>query len=65
MAKNLPATGGNARRMGSIPGLKRSCGEGNGNPLWYLAQEIPWRDEPGGCPWCCKNLDETEHAQLS
>ena len=25
----------NARDSGSIPGLGRSFGEGNGNPLWY------------------------------
>jgi len=32
VAKNLPAS---ARHMGSIPGLGRSYGEGNGNPLQY------------------------------
>ena len=32
MVKNSPA---NAGDMGSIPGLGRSCGEGNGNPLQY------------------------------
>ena len=30
--KNPPA---NARDVGSIPGLERSLGEGNGNPLQY------------------------------
>ena len=30
VVKNLP---GNARDMGSIPGLGRFSGEGNGNPL--------------------------------
>ena len=30
--KNLPA---NAGEVGSIPGLGRSPGEGNGNPLQY------------------------------
>ena len=33
MVKNLPANTGNARDVGSIPGLGRSLGEGNGNPL--------------------------------
>ena len=33
VVKNLPATAGNVRDMGSIPGLGRSPGEGNGNPL--------------------------------
>ena len=32
MVKNLPA---NAGDMGSIPGLGRCPGEGNGNPLQY------------------------------
>ena len=32
MIKNPPA---NARDVGSIPGLERSPGEGNGNPLQY------------------------------
>ena len=30
--KNLPASEGDA---GSIPGMERSPGEVNGNPLWY------------------------------
>ena len=33
---------------GSIPGLGRSPGEGNGNPLQYLAWKISWTEEPGG-----------------
>ena len=38
----------NAGRPGSIPGLGRSPGEGNGNPLQYSAWRIPWTEEPGG-----------------
>ena len=37
-----------ARNPGSIPGLGRSPGEGNGNPLQYIAWKIPWTEEPGG-----------------
>jgi len=33
VVKNLPATAGDARDMGPIPGLGGSPGEGNGNPL--------------------------------
>ena len=33
--------------MGSIPGLKRSLGEGNDNPLQYSYLEIPWTEKPG------------------
>ena len=38
----------NAGDLGSIPGLGRSLGEGNGNQLQILAWEIPWMEEPGG-----------------
>ena len=34
--------------VGSIPGLGRSPGEGNGNLPNILAWRIPWREEPGG-----------------
>ena len=36
VVKNLPA---NARDTGSIPGLGRALGEGNGNPLQYSGLE--------------------------
>ena len=32
---------------GLIPGLGRSPGEGNGNPLSILAWRIPWTEKPG------------------
>ena len=38
MLKNLSA---NAGDMGSIPGLGRAPGEGNGNPLQYSFLENP------------------------
>ena len=31
----------------SIPGLGRSPGEGNGNPLQYSSWKIPWMEVPG------------------
>ena len=34
---------------GFIPGLGRSPGEGNGNPLpEFWPRESPWTEEPGG-----------------
>ena len=48
VVKNSPASAGDARDLGSIPGSGRSPGGGNGNPLQYLAWEIPWTEEPGG-----------------
>ena len=38
----------NARDWGLIPGLGRSPGEGNGNPLpEFWPGESPWTEEPG------------------
>ena len=39
VVKNLPASSGDARDVGSIPGLGRSAGVGNGNPLQYSCLE--------------------------
>ena len=39
MVKNLPANAGDAVDMGSIPGLGRSPGGANGNPLQYSCLE--------------------------
>ena len=39
--KNLPANSGDVRETDSIPGLGRSPGEGNGNPLQYSSLENP------------------------
>ena len=36
VAKNLPVNSGDTRDAGSIPGLGRSPGEGNGDPLQYF-----------------------------
>ena len=38
----------NAGHACLIPGLGRPPGEGNGNPLKYLAWEISWTEKPGG-----------------
>ena len=39
MVKNQPANAGDVRDAGSIPGLERSFGVGNGNPLQYSCLE--------------------------
>ena len=39
--KNPPASAGDIRDVGSIPGLGRSSGEGHGNPLQYSCLENP------------------------
>ena len=43
LVKNLPIV----RDPGSIPGLGRSPGEGNGNPLEYSCLGNPRTEEPG------------------
>ena len=41
VVKNLPANARDIRDADSIPGLGRSPGEGNGNPLQYSYLENP------------------------
>ena len=41
MVKNLPANAGDVRDAGSISGLGRYPGKGNGNPLQYSYLENP------------------------
>ena len=41
VVKSLPANAGDIRDAGFIPGLGRSPGEGNGNPLQYHCLENP------------------------
>ena len=41
VVKNPSANAGDVRDMGSIPGLGRSPGEENGNPLQYSCLENP------------------------
>ena len=39
VVKNLPANAGDTRDVGLIPGLGKSLGVGNGNPLQYSCLE--------------------------
>ena len=48
VVKNLPASAGDIRDLGSIPGSGRSPGGGSGNPLQYSCLENPWTVEPAG-----------------
>ena len=62
MVKNLPA---NAGALGSIPGLGRSPGGGNGNPtlVFLLGQSHRQRSLVSCSPRGPKESDTTEHAQ--
>ena len=48
----------NAADASLIPGLRRSPGEGNGNPLQYSCLESPLAEEPGG-------LQSMDHKRVS
>ena len=63
MLKNPPATVGDIRDLGLIPGSGRSPGEGNGNPLQYSCLENPI--DKGGCSLGPKESDMTEATLLA
>ena len=52
----------NEGEPGLIPGLGRSSGEGNGNPLQYYCLEKSYgqRSLVSYSPWDCKDSDTTE-----
>ena len=47
VVKNLPATAGDARSVGSVLRSGRSPGGGDGNLFLYSCLKIPWAEEPG------------------
>ena len=54
MVKNLPVS---ARDTGSISGLGRSSGEGNGPTPEFLPGKFHGqRNLAGYSPWCCKRV---------
>ena len=63
VAKKPPANAGDSRDTSSIPGLGRSPGGGNGNPLQYscLENSMDRRSLVGYSPWGQKESDMTEH----
>ena len=61
--RNPPASAGDARDLGSIPGSRRFPGVGNGNPLQYSCLEISldggtWQ---AASPWGHRESDTAEH----
>ena len=61
MVQTVKESAYNARDLGSIPGTRRSHGEGNGNPLQYSCLEIPRTEELVGYSlWGHKESDMTE-----
>ena len=59
----MPANAGDVRDADSIPGLGRSPGGGNGNPLLYSCLEnlMERGTQQGYSPWGRKEADMTEH----
>ena len=64
VVKNPHANEGDTGDVGSIPGLERSSGVGNGNPLQFscLKKSHGQRNLAGYSPWGHRALDMTEHA---
>ena len=60
VVKNPPASAGDTRDLGSIPGSGRSPGEGNGNLLQYscLGNPIDQSSLAGYPPWGRKSQTE-------
>ena len=61
MVKNPPASAGDKRDVGSIPGSERSPGGGHGNPLKYSCLENPM---DGGAWWATVHRVTKIHTQL-
>ena len=64
MVKSPPANAGDARDAGSISGLGRSFGGGNGNLLQYSCWKIPGAEEPGGLQSMGPKSDTAEHTHI-
>ena len=64
--KNPPANVRDMGDIGSIPGLRRSPGGGNSNPLQYSCLDNPM--DRGACglqsPWGCKESDTSEPVSM-
>ena len=65
MAQTVKASAYNAGYLGSVPGLGRSPGEGNGIPVFLPGKFHGRRSLAGYSPWGCKESDTTERLHLS
>ena len=59
VVNNPPANAGDLRDMGLIPGLGRSPGEGNGNPVFLPGEYYGQRSLVGYSPQGYKKSDTT------
>ena len=65
MVKNPPVNAGESRDVGSIPGLGRFPGGGNGNPVQpsLPGESHRQRSLAGYSPWGHKELNTTEETK--
>ena len=54
----------NAGDLGSVPGSRRSPGEGNGNPLQYSSLENPRGQRSLRAAWSHQESDTTERLSI-
>ena len=64
MVKNPPASAGDERDTGSIPGSGRSPGGGHGNPRQYSCLENPVTEEPGRLQFMGSQRVGHDHSDL-
>ena len=64
VVKNAPANAGDTGDVSSIPGLGRSPGGGNDNPLQCFCLKKSYGQRIGHSPWGLKNWG-TEHTHKS
>ena len=58
--KNLPASAGEVRDMGSIPGFRRAPGREHGSPLHLPEESQGQKSWAGYSPWDCRESDMTK-----
>ena len=63
VVKKLPGKVGDTGPSALTPGLGRSPGGGNGNPLQYSCLENPMEREAWWTPWGGKESDTAEHTR--
>ena len=63
VVKNPPTSAGDIRDVGSIPGLGRSPGEGNGNPLQYSCLRNPM--DRGGQRATVQRVAESDMTEMT
>ena len=65
MVKNPPATTGDTKEVGWIPGLGRFPEGGNATPVFLPGKFQGQRSLVGYSPWPFKELDMTEHTHTT